>query len=55
MKILIVGGTGLIGGHAALHLQSLGHEITIAARNPPPAATPAHSDQSRSTTSNAAV
>lgn len=40
MKIFIVGGTGLIGGHAALHLQSLGHDVTIAARNPPPAATP---------------
>lgn len=40
MKILIVGGTGLIGGHAALHLQSLGHEVTIAARHAPPAATP---------------
>ncbi len=40
MKILIVGGTGLIGGHAALHLQTLGHDVTIAARKPPPAATP---------------
>ncbi|MEG0147823.1 MAG: NAD-dependent epimerase/dehydratase family protein [Comamonas sp.] len=40
MKILIVGGTGLIGGHAALHLQSLKHEVTIAARKPAPAATP---------------
>jgi nucleoside-diphosphate-sugar epimerase len=34
MNILIVGGTGLIGGHAALHLQSLGHDVTIAARKP---------------------
>lgn len=34
MNILVVGGTGLIGGHAALHLQSLGHEVTIAARKP---------------------
>lgn len=39
MKILIVGGTGLLGGHAALHLQSLGHEVTIAARRPAPATT----------------
>lgn len=39
MKILIVGGTGLLGGHAALHLQSLGHEVTIAARKPAPATT----------------
>jgi dihydroflavonol-4-reductase len=34
MNILVVGGTGLIGGHAALHLASLGHRVTIAARNP---------------------
>lgn len=33
MKILIVGGTGLIGGHAALHLRSRGHSITLASRN----------------------
>src|SRR3546814_20911450 len=33
MKILVVGGTGLVGGHATLHLQSLGHEVTIAARH----------------------
>lgn len=40
MKILVVGGTGLLGGHAALHLQSLGHEVTIAARKPALATTP---------------
>jgi len=34
MKILVVGGTGLLGGHAALHLQALGHDVTLAARNP---------------------
>jgi dihydroflavonol-4-reductase len=34
MNILVVGGTGLIGGHAALHLASLGHRVTIAARKP---------------------
>jgi dihydroflavonol-4-reductase len=34
VKILVLGGTGLIGGHAALHLQSLGHEVTIAGRKP---------------------
>lgn len=39
MKILVVGGTGLLGGHAALHLQSLGHQVTIAARKPAPATT----------------
>lgn len=40
MNILIVGGTGLLGGHAALYLHSLGHKVTIAARRPAPAATP---------------
>lgn len=35
MKILVVGGSGLIGGHAALHLQALGHDVTIAARRIP--------------------
>ncbi len=39
MKILVVGGTGLIGGHAALYLASQGHDVTIAARKP--AASPA--------------
>ncbi|KAI8716678.1 Epimerase domain-containing protein [Fusarium sp. LHS14.1] len=40
MKILIVGGTGMIGGHAALHLRSLGHEVAIAGRRPPPSSIP---------------
>ena len=39
MKILVVGGTGMIGGHAALHLQSLGHDVAIAGRRPPQAST----------------
>ncbi|OQS16184.1 nucleoside-diphosphate sugar epimerase [Nocardia donostiensis] len=34
MKILIVGGTGMIGAHAALHLRAQGNEVTVAARNP---------------------
>src|SRR6202011_1693581 len=34
MKILVVGGTGLIGGHAALRLKSVGHDVEIAARRP---------------------
>ena len=37
MKVIVVGGTGMIGGHAALHLRSRGHEVTIASRKPPPA------------------
>lgn len=40
MKILVVGGTGMIGGHAALHLKSLGHDVTIAGRKPAQATTP---------------
>jgi len=40
MNILIVGGTGMIGGHAAMHLKSLGHEVTLGARKPAPAGTP---------------
>ncbi|OAR00894.1 hypothetical protein LLEC1_00653 [Akanthomyces lecanii] len=35
MNTLIVGGTGLIGGHAALHLRSLGHNVTISGRTKP--------------------
>ncbi len=34
MKVLIVGGTGLIGGEAAMHLQQQGHDVTIMARKP---------------------
>ena len=34
MKILIVGGTGLIGGEAALYFKSQGHDISIMARKP---------------------
>lgn len=40
MKILIVGGTGMIGGHCAVLLQSQGNEITVAARKSPAAGTP---------------
>jgi nucleoside-diphosphate-sugar epimerase len=40
MKILIVGGTGMIGGHCATFLQAQGHEITVAARHAPMAGTP---------------
>jgi nucleoside-diphosphate-sugar epimerase len=39
VKILVVGGTGMIGGHTALHLQSLGHDVSIAGRRPPQATT----------------
>lgn len=40
MKILIVGGTGMIGGHAAAHLQAQGNAVTLAARKPAAAGTP---------------
>lgn len=40
MKILVVGGAGMIGGRAALYLKSKGHDVTIAGRNPPAAGTP---------------
>jgi len=38
MKVLIVGGTGLVGGHAAIHLQQQGHDVSIMARSAPTAA-----------------
>jgi nucleoside-diphosphate-sugar epimerase len=34
MKILIIGGTGMIGAHAALHLREHGDDVTVAARGP---------------------
>jgi dihydroflavonol-4-reductase len=40
MKIIVVGGAGMIGGRTALHLKSKGHEVTIAGRNAPAAGTP---------------
>ncbi len=40
MKVLVIGGTGMIGGHAALYLQGLGHDVTISGRKPPQATTP---------------
>jgi nucleoside-diphosphate-sugar epimerase len=35
MKILIVGGTGLTGAHAALRLSDAGHEVTLMSRSAP--------------------
>ncbi|QNA87198.1 NAD(P)-dependent oxidoreductase [Sphingomonas sp. So64.6b] len=32
MKVLIIGGSGMIGSHAAAHLSALGHEISVSAR-----------------------
>jgi dihydroflavonol-4-reductase len=35
MKTLIVGGTGLTGAHAALHLRGAGHSVTLMSRSAP--------------------
>lgn len=35
MKILVVGGTGMIGGHIAVHLAEQGNQVSIGARKPP--------------------
>lgn len=40
MKILIVGGTGALGGHAATYLAGKGHDVSIGARKPAHAGTP---------------
>lgn len=40
MKILVLGGAGMIGGHCALYLQGKGHEVSIAGRNAPVVGTP---------------
>lgn len=34
-NILIVGGTGLTGAHAALHLRDIGHTVTLQSRSAP--------------------
>lgn len=40
MKILVVGGTGALGGHAAIHLSEKGHDVTVAGRKAAHPATP---------------
>lgn len=40
MKIIVIGGAGMIGGRTALHLKQRGHEVTIGGRNAPTAGTP---------------
>lgn len=40
MKLLVIGGTGALGGHAAIHMAAHGHDVSIAGRNPPHPATP---------------
>jgi len=40
MKVLVVGGTGLVGGWTALELQRRGYDVSIFARRPPPPESP---------------
>jgi nucleoside-diphosphate-sugar epimerase len=40
VKVLIVGGAGMIGGRAALHFKAKGHDVVLAGRNPPATGTP---------------
>jgi dihydroflavonol-4-reductase len=40
LKVLVAGGTGALGGHAAIHLAAAGHKVTIGGRNPAHPATP---------------
>jgi nucleoside-diphosphate-sugar epimerase len=35
MRIVVVGGTGALGAHAAWYLKGKGHDVTIASRRPP--------------------
>lgn len=37
MNILVVGGSGLVGGEAAIYLKEMGHDVTIMARKKPAA------------------
>ncbi|MGW1003057.1 NAD-dependent epimerase/dehydratase family protein [Streptomyces sp. NPDC002520] len=48
MKTLVIGGTGLIGVHAALELLGRGHEVVIAGRRRPDASSPVASLDFRS-------
>lgn len=34
MKIFVAGGTGALGGHAAIHLAACGHDVTVGGRKP---------------------
>ena len=40
MRILVVGGNGMVGGHAALRLTAAGHDVEIASRSAPARDTP---------------
>ncbi|HEY4545720.1 MAG TPA: NAD-dependent epimerase/dehydratase family protein [Pedomonas sp.] len=38
MRVLVIGGSGYIGGSVALRLAAMGHDVTVASRRPPAAA-----------------
>lgn len=40
MKILVIGGSGMIGGDIAIHLSEQGHDVTIGSRKAPLSTTP---------------
>ncbi|MCI5074485.1 NAD(P)-dependent oxidoreductase [Oricola sp.] len=40
MKVLVIGGTGMIGGHAVQKLAQDGHDVVVGARKPAPEGTP---------------
>lgn len=40
MKVLVVGGSGALGGYAALYLKDKGHDVTVGSRNAPHPDTP---------------
>jgi nucleoside-diphosphate-sugar epimerase len=40
MKLLVIGGTGALGGHAATHMAAQGHDVTVAGRTAPLGSTP---------------
>jgi len=39
MKVLVVGGTGALGGHTAIHLAAQGHAVSVGGRSPADPAT----------------
>lgn len=40
MRVLVIGGTGLIGAHAAVLLDQLGHQVSVGGRQAPEAVSP---------------
>jgi dihydroflavonol-4-reductase len=40
MHILVLGGTGMVGGDTAIRLKAMGHDVEVASRKPPAETTP---------------